>query len=943
MASSDDVQVHLLFPPRDEAKNCSELLHATFSLPCSDVAVTTIPTMASVVVAQVSACATEFEELSASLTKDDPHTKALNEQLELTQTEKAAEDGVHSTAEKSSHEPVVVLTSPSLAVTGGSACQGTDIANAQSEIERCENSTTDADVRWNDVFGHASTSDMPEPPTPGPIFITDGVSPDCSAPPQRPAPKEGTRISRGSAPLFFPQKHLPRGVSAHALLAAPALPSPGASWRPPEVVSFRQLLALEHPEELPKMPESCHRHGQKPSLSATFPQPAKAPATSLSSSDPVVQEASADVAPLNLIKRSQDRLSAVVQDMENRLLRQGLLGAPSTILRGSRNLPRRDFYDANDGMIDDSDLAALNTADRLECQAPAARCIRNSSSDHATACPLDPRNFFTVHSDMDDDHCAELVCSNNDTATEKRDLTSPQALFWWSDGSDLVTCDLSHRLTTSMPAQSGNEHSHSSECSCPAGVSGPEEIMEEVIRCARMAAWSIRPKAGETRRCSLVNALVQLRRELPHLVHPVAHEPLAGWRLGRPGPRAPPGAALQVEDRAWAELVFEAVRQNAIPHLDWGFFESRWGESTQDRWILSDECSAKLASLWVDMEHACEKGEIDDLEGTFGAHASARLLVLLDPGEWCRQAQTAVRAAQALERRFQKYENELSAEHTSETRTPPTSRDPSVSRDDEPEDECGLIDLEEGFASKATSPTNKVHELNGAVQTECEDQIVSSQSTCGSPGVADNVFATAPQSPEKMDSLTCDEERKRLFTDHPHMDADCHGIFPQHSATEALVIDAEVKEACTPCPSQHAVVIDSEVAIDQQTPSAQYSVVLDAEDEDDCRSVLAPERPSDSRAASFRRKRPASPCNEGRPLKRRSSGAGARQRGPGARSTGGAAPGASKKKGSLNSLGPREEVAGLHPGDAVHVCKEHLAGVEANGFQVWCYMLARIR
>eukprot|EP00747_Dinoflagellata_sp_TGD_P204039 gnl/TRDRNA2_/TRDRNA2_77688_c0_seq1.p1 gnl/TRDRNA2_/TRDRNA2_77688_c0~~gnl/TRDRNA2_/TRDRNA2_77688_c0_seq1.p1 ORF type:complete len:309 (-),score=44.84 gnl/TRDRNA2_/TRDRNA2_77688_c0_seq1:81-986(-) len=137
---------------------------------------------------------------------------------------------------------------------------------------------------------------------------------------------------------------LPRGLSVCATVNS------SASGQP-QVLSLRGLLSAQHPAHRP-------RRGHK--LKTAWVRSMRDKVRRAS------QTPAEHFRTMAMVRES--RLAATVRDMEGRLLRQGILAAPSSILRSAGSsypgLARESFYDADDVLInDEGDLATLNTID----------------------------------------------------------------------------------------------------------------------------------------------------------------------------------------------------------------------------------------------------------------------------------------------------------------------------------------------------------------------------------------------------------------------------------------------------------------------------------------------------------------------------------------------------------------------------------------------------
>lgn len=145
---------------------------------------------------------------------------------------------------------------------------------------------------------------------------------------------------------------LPRGCGVTATVPLPPKWSSGDVVSPPVLISVGKLFA-ERPSE-----SEQHSAGHS------------------------------DAPKLEEIGR-RDLMSDVIRSMENRLVRHGILAAPATILGKRRRSTaaagaEEDFYDGNDGFIDDGDLEELNAYE--EARAPEGQGRGQSRGEELVDC-----------------------------------------------------------------------------------------------------------------------------------------------------------------------------------------------------------------------------------------------------------------------------------------------------------------------------------------------------------------------------------------------------------------------------------------------------------------------------------------------------------------------------------------------------------------------------
>lgn len=321
-----------------------------------------------------------------------------------------------------------------------------------------------------------------------------------------------------------------------------------ASQTTPAVFSFRKLLKEQHPEA-----EASEVKREAPELLA---------AASSEPLEPALPSRAQSREPPSLLDSvgHRDPLSALIRDMESRLARQGMLGAPSSILgkhakKARSSDYREQFYDGDDPFIDDTELEPFIDCDAGGDGLNEGACEQEAEEDFME---VDTSKFLLK---APGEPISGTEAEESDPEGETNDgLGAADGRPWRQQLVEL-----------SSMVQWGEAGGGLS------GVPAPslEELRVVLTECFEALEQSAQQDntAGTPE-----DIIVRLLERLPSVAHPVAAEPNLGWwpsqkdpsgdRLLHVDPRGDlrfrDGPAMvawtPVEESAWAALIWNGAQ-----------------------------------------------------------------------------------------------------------------------------------------------------------------------------------------------------------------------------------------------------------------------------------------------------------------------------------------------------------------------------------------------
>eukprot|EP00928_Gymnodinium_smaydae_P015258 TRINITY_DN1560_c0_g2_i1.p1 TRINITY_DN1560_c0_g2~~TRINITY_DN1560_c0_g2_i1.p1 ORF type:complete len:1058 (+),score=171.69 TRINITY_DN1560_c0_g2_i1:148-3321(+) len=334
---------------------------------------------------------------------------------------------------------------------------------------------------------------------------------------------------------------LPRDLAVEACVTLPEPWSLGQVLPIPEVISLRELLSE-------KERGSVDRE-ERPSVAN---EPTSVPEGEGSASDQAVAAPPVPDALASIGKR--DVLGEVIRSMENRLARQGLLAAPGTILSRQKKVKKRsveEFYDADDGFIDDGDLEDVNDDDDGPTIGGDENLGQNGSASLSlgdalkAAVPqdhgdfrrrgrrqrLDPVRFrlagMEFSASSEDDSCSNTESSDDETKSKTKALRElVSGTRGWRERIEDMAEELKWVPLQAIDcAQQDDGHA----------VQEVSDVLSVLQPALTSCCSSIETVSGQGDGDAMVDVLVtQLRalwRQIPLLVRPQGHR--GRWSLSR--------------------------------------------------------------------------------------------------------------------------------------------------------------------------------------------------------------------------------------------------------------------------------------------------------------------------------------------------------------------------------------------------------------------------